>query len=100
MITINSLDVNGIIFTGIHLELPGENVFIIMNEIGYIMSTTFEIYVTYQKTSHHTMVAGFTKEVKTVDDLLYAPLEKITDAAKRRGWFVGMRGKDALINIA
>lgn len=100
MITINSLDVDGIIFTGVHLELPHTNVFIIMNEMGYIINTTFEIEFITKEKRERNMIAAVMTEVNKIDDLLNAKIEKVTEEAKRIGWFVGMKGKDALLTIA
>lgn len=100
MITINSLDIGGIIFTGIHLELPQANIFIIMNETGYIISATFAIEFFNEYGFERKAIAAVMPQVKKIDDLLHAPIEKVTEEAKRVGWFIGMKGKDALLKIA
>lgn len=99
MITINSLDVNGVIFMGIHLELPGTEIFVVMNEVGYIISSALITELVTEK-GNQTIVAGTVSPVNKVDDLLNAPLEKITETAREKGWVIGMRGKDALLKIA
>lgn len=100
MITIHSLDVNGLIFTGFHLQLPGTEILIVMNEVGYIISSAlFTELITDEKDGQH-IIAGAVSPVKTIDDLLYAPLETITEKARHKGWAIGMCGKDALLKIA
>ncbi|HLR40492.1 MAG TPA: DUF1805 domain-containing protein, partial [Virgibacillus sp.] len=37
MITVNPLEVDGMFFTAIRVELPKTNLLVISNEIGYIM---------------------------------------------------------------
>lgn len=100
MITIHSLDVDGLIFTGFHLQLPGTEIFIVTNEIGYIISSAlFTELITGDKDEQH-IIAGTASHVNTIEDLLDAPLEKITENARHKGWTIGMRGKDALLKIA
>lgn len=100
MITINSLDVNGLIFTGIQLDLPGTSVFIVMNEVGYIMSTPLLLQFPYNETHEAELIAGTVSRAKSVDDLLTAPLEQVTESAREKGWAIGMRAKEALLKIA
>lgn len=99
MITINSLNLDGIIFMGIHLELPYTNLFIIMNEMGFIMSTTLHLEFFPDFSNERKLIAAVMPEVNQIDDLLQAPIEKLTEEAKKIGWFVGMKGKDALLTI-
>lgn len=100
MITINPLDVEGIIFTAIRVELPKTNLLIIANEIGYIMCAALDVNVLNERLKERKVIAGRASGVRTIDDLLHAPLEMITDASKEYGWKVGMVGKDALLKIA
>lgn len=99
MITINSLDVDGMIFTGIKLELPGAQIFIITNEIGYIMSASFPLQFSFKEAKGQS-ISGIVNYVSSIDDLLEAPLATITANARNKGWTIGMLGKDALLKIA
>ncbi|HEY4602192.1 MAG TPA: DUF1805 domain-containing protein [Cerasibacillus sp.] len=100
MITINPLDVEGIIFTAIRVELPKTNLLIIANEIGYIMCAALDVNVLNERLKERKVIAGRASGVRTIDDLLHAPLEMITDASKEYDWRVGMTGKEALLKIA
>ncbi|HLQ71889.1 MAG TPA: DUF1805 domain-containing protein [Bacillota bacterium] len=100
MLTVNPMDVEGMIFTAIRVELPKTNLLIITNEIGYIMCGALDVDVLNVKLKDRSVIAGRAMGVKTIDELLYAPLEKITDSSKRYGWEIGMRGIDALLKIA
>lgn len=99
MITINPLEVEGMSFTAIRVELPKTNLLMISNEIGYIMCAALDVDVLNTVLADRNVIAGRAKGVKTVDQLLNAPLEKITDASKAYGWEVGMTGRDALLKI-
>jgi|SRR5699024_2478753 len=100
MITIHSLDVDGIIFTGIQLELSSTTMFIVTNEKGYIMSAPFSVQFAHDQRNQRQPIAGIVTNVRSIDDLLTAPLEEITDSARQAGWTIGMQGKDALLKIA
>lgn len=101
MITINPIDIEGIIFTAIRVELPKTNLLIISNEIGYIMCAALDVDLLNVKLQDRQIIAGRGVGVRTIDDLLHAPLESVTNAAvEQYGWRVGMTGKEALLKIA
>lgn len=101
MITVNPIDIEGVIFTAIRVELPKTNLLIICNEIGYIMCAALDVSILNEKLKEREVIAGRAVGVRSVDDLLTAPLESVTDAAKElHDWEVGMIGKEALLKIA
>ncbi|MGP4064694.1 YunC family protein [Oceanobacillus sp. M65] len=100
MITINPLEVEGMHFTAIRVELPKTNLLMISNEVGYIMCAALDVDVLNEKLKGRNVIAGRAVGVRTIDDLLNAPLEKITDASRAYGWEEGMIGKDALLKIS
>ncbi|MEN2768369.1 YunC family protein [Ornithinibacillus xuwenensis] len=100
MITINPLEVEGIVFTAVRVELPKTNLLMISNEIGYIMCGALDVDLLNEKLKDRHVIAGRAVGVRTIDDLLDAPLEKITDASKQYGWQEGMIGRDALKRIS
>lgn len=100
MITINPLEVEGMFFTAIKVELPKTNLLMISNEVGYIMCGALDVDVLNNVLADRNVIAGRAVGVKTIDDLLHAPLEKITDASKGYGWEPGIIGSDALVKIS
>lgn len=72
----------------------------ISNEVGYIMCAALDVDVLNEKLKDRNVIAGRAVGVRTIDDLLNAPLEKITDASRAYGWEEGMIGKDALLKIS
>ncbi|HLR03690.1 MAG TPA: DUF1805 domain-containing protein [Virgibacillus sp.] len=100
MLTVNPLEVEGMIFTAIRVELPKTNLLMITNEVGYIMCGALDVDVLDDALKDRHVIAGRAVGVKTIDDLLYAPLEKVTAASKTHGWETGMSGIDALLKIA
>ncbi|MFD2045145.1 YunC family protein [Ornithinibacillus salinisoli] len=98
MITVNPLEIDGKFFTATSVELPKTNLLIISNDIGYIMCAALDvdIFNENEKLKKRNVIAGRAEGVRTIDELLHAPLAKITDASKEYGWQLGMTGKDAL----
>ncbi|WP_077327840.1 YunC family protein [Virgibacillus siamensis] len=100
MLTVNPLEVEGMFFTAITVELPKTNLLVISNEIGYIMCGALDVDLLNEVLADRKVIAGRAVGVKTIDQLLHAPLEKITDASGEYGWEPGMIGKDALLKIS
>lgn len=100
MITVNPLEVDGMFFTAITVELPKTNLLMISNEVGYIMCGALDVDLLSNVLADRKVIAGRALGVKTIDQLLNAPLERVTDASKAYGWESGMIGKEALVKIA
>lgn len=102
MITVNPIEIDGVLFTAVSVELPKTTLLTVSNEVGYIMCAALDVDVfnTVPKLMERKVIAGRAKGVRTIDQLLDAPLEKITDASKEFGWKVGMTGRDALRMIS
>src|SRR5699024_11475778 len=100
MITVNPLEVDGMFFTAIRVELPKTNLLVISNEIGYIMCAALDVDVLNTILADRQVIAGRAKGVKTIDQLLHAPLEKVTVAAiSSYCCDDGLTGNDAMIKI-
>ena len=101
VITINPIDLDGVIFTAIQVELPKTNLLIVSNEIGYIMCAALDVAIFDEKLPEREVIAGRAMGVRNIQQLLDAPLESVTSASKEQfGWQVGMTGKNALLRIA
>lgn len=102
MITINPLEIDGMQFTAVSVELPKTTLLTISNEVGYIMCAALDVAIFDEvpKLKERQVIAGRALGVRTIDQLLHAPLEKITDASKEFGWEVGMTGREALLKIS
>lgn len=102
LITVNPIEIEGMKFTAVSVELPKTTLLTVSNEIGYIMCAALDvdIFNTIPKLMERKVIAGRAVGVRTIDQLLEAPLEKVTDASKEFGWEVGMTGKEALLRIS
>lgn len=84
-------------FKSIHVELPKTDLLIVSNDIGYIMCGALDVDLLNEKLYDRKIVAGRAVGVRTIDELLYAPLQKVTTYAKEKyGWYEGIIGKEAL----
>lgn len=99
MITVDPIEIEDKLFTAIRVELPKTNLLIVTNDIGYIMCAALDVDLLNRVLAERHVIAGRAIGVRTIDDLLNAPLEIITDASKEYGWEVGMIGKEALAKL-
>ncbi len=81
---------------GIEVELPRTHLAIVTTDAGYIMCGALDVGLLSEKLRARGIVAARAVGVRTVDELLAAPLESVTPAAEERGVRVGMLGKEAI----
>lgn len=81
---------------GVEVELHRTHLAILAAPGGYLMCGALDVHLLDEKLGSRAIVAGRALGVKTVDDLLEAPLESVTAAARRMGVAPGMKGEDAI----
>ncbi|KGA96407.1 hypothetical protein AJ85_08460 [Alkalihalobacillus alcalophilus ATCC 27647 = CGMCC 1.3604] len=99
MLEMNPITVEGETFLAITLKLPKTNFMAITNEIGYIMCGALDVALLNEKLKDRKIVAARAVGVRTIEQLLEAPLESVTLEAEELGINVGMKGKDALLKM-
>ncbi|KMK77643.1 YunC family protein [Alkalihalobacillus pseudalcaliphilus] len=99
MLEMNPVTINGETFLAITLKLPKTNFMAVTNEVGYIMCGALDVGLLNAKLKERKIVAGRAVGVRTIEQLLEAPLESITYEAEALGITVGMKGKDALLKM-
>lgn len=97
MISLHPIQIQGHSFLSIVVELPKTNLLIITNEIGYIMCGALDVQLLNDKLKDRKVVAGRAVGVKTIEELLDAPLESVTYEAENIGIVKGTIGRDALL---
>ncbi|SER78671.1 Uncharacterized protein YunC, DUF1805 family [Gracilibacillus ureilyticus] len=100
MMDVKPLTIDGHTFVAITVELPYTTLLVITNDVGYVMCGALDVDLLNEKLSNRPVVAGRAIGVRTIDDLLHAKLEKITNTAQKHGWEKGMDVKKALLLIA
>lgn len=99
MLDIRPLVIDGNVFLAITLKLPKTNFMAITNEKGYIMCGALDVRLLNEKLKDRKIVAGRAVGVRTIDELLEAPLESVTLEAENLGIHEGMKGRDALLKM-
>jgi uncharacterized protein YunC (DUF1805 family) len=87
---------SGATVIGTEVKLPKTTLLAICTDNGYIMCGALDIGLLNDKLKARHIIAGRAVGVRTLEELLHAPLESVTHEAERIGVGVGMVGIDAL----
>lgn len=99
MVELEPILIEGVPFTAITMKLPKTNFLAVYNERGYIMCGALDVALLNDKLAERKIIAGRAVGVRTIDQLLEAPLESVTFEAEHLGISVGMKGKEALLKM-
>jgi uncharacterized protein YunC (DUF1805 family) len=99
MVTMTPLSIDGHQFTAITVKLPKTNFMAVTTDHGYIMCGALDVALLNDKLKDRKIIAGRAVGVRTIEQLLEAPLESVTIEAENRGIHTGMKGKDALLKM-
>ncbi|MGM0861106.1 MAG: YunC family protein [Bacillota bacterium] len=100
MVNLTPILIEGEPFTAVTVKLPKTNFMAVANDYGYIMCGALDVALLNDKLKERGIIAGRAVGVRTIDQLLDAPLESITFAAEELGIHVGMSGREALLKMA
>ncbi|PZD94281.1 DUF1805 domain-containing protein [Paenibacillus sambharensis] len=87
---------NGITVLGVEVKLPKTTLLAVSTDKGYIMCGALDVGLLNEKLADRGIVAGRAVGVRTLEELLEAPLESVTVEAEKLGIHAGMKGTDAL----
>jgi len=99
LVTITPVEIGGHTFIATSVKLPKTTLLTVSNDKGYIMCGALDVSLLNNRLKDRKIVAGRAVGVKTIEELLNAPLESITWEAENLGIQVGMIGKDALLKM-
>ncbi|MGE7666228.1 YunC family protein [Ureibacillus composti] len=99
MVSIEPMELNGHSFTAVTVRLPKTTLLTISNENGYIMCGALDVELLNTRLANRKIIAGRAVGVKTIDELLNAPLESVTLEAEKIGITKGMIGEEALLKM-
>ncbi|MFC6115931.1 YunC family protein [Sporosarcina thermotolerans] len=91
--------INGHTFTAVTVLLPKTTLLTVSNDKGYIMCGALDVALLNNVLADRKIIAGRAVGVKTIEQLLKAPLESITKEAETLGIHVGMIGEEALLKM-
>ncbi|MHB1630417.1 MAG: YunC family protein [Bacilli bacterium] len=96
MVNITPISLDDAICLAVTVELPKTRLVAIKTDIGYIMCGALDVRLLNTSLADRRIVAARAVGVKTVEQLLEAPLESVTGEAESMGIHPGMTGADAL----
>lgn len=99
MIDLSPIDINGHTFLSVSVILPKTNLLVVTSDKGYIMCGALDVALLNEKLKDRKVIAGRAVGVKTIEQLLAAPLESVTHEAESIGIHKGMTGKDAMLKM-
>lgn len=86
----------GHVVTGVEVLLPKTTLLSISTDRGYIMCGALDVALLNEKLRDREIIAGRAVGVRTLEQLLEAPLESVTHSAESLGITAGMKGHEAL----
>lgn|SRR5690554_2054242 len=99
MMNLSPIQINGHTFLAVSVALPKTNLLVVTTDKGYIMCGALDVALLNDRLKDRKIIAGRAVGVKTIDELLEAPLESVTYEAEALGIHKGMNGKDALMKM-
>ncbi|WP_301108116.1 DUF1805 domain-containing protein [Sporosarcina sp.] len=91
--------INGETFQAVTVKLPKTTLLTVSNDTGYIMCGALDVGLLNSVLADRKIIAGRAVGVKTIEQLLAAPLESVTLEAEQLGITAGMKGTDALLKM-
>ena len=99
MINLSPIKIDNYTFNAVTVLLPKTTLLVVMNDNGYIMCGALDVALLNERLRDRQIIAGRAVGVKTIEELLNAPLESITVEAEKLGIQKGMIGRDALLKM-
>lgn len=102
MFNVNKIQIEGYEFLTYEVFLPKTTLFVVSNDVGYIMCAALDVdfFNNTPKLVERKIIAGRAEGVRSIEQLLDAPLAKLTIACEEIGIKPGTIGRDALVLMA
>jgi len=97
LIELSPIELNGHTFLAVTVLLPKTTLLAVSSDKGYIMCGALDVGLLNDKLKDRKIIAGRAVGVRTIEQLLNAPLESVTYEAEELGITKGMIGKEALM---
>ncbi|SDC06249.1 Uncharacterized protein YunC, DUF1805 family [Paenibacillus sp. UNCCL117] len=96
MMRMEPVEVSGGMALAIEVKLPKTTLLAVTTDKGYIMCGALDVGLLNEKLKDRGIIAARATGVRTIEELLEAPLESVTHKARELGIVPGMRGIDAV----
>ncbi|MFC7443239.1 YunC family protein [Laceyella putida] len=99
MIAMRPFEIDGHAVLGIEVKLPKTTLLVITTDKGYIMCGALDVGLLNERLRDREIIAARAVGVRTLEQLLEAPLESVTHTAEEYGITAGMTGREALLKM-
>jgi len=99
MVRVEPIQIGSVTVIGIEVKLPKTTLLAVTTERGYIMCGALDVGLLNDRLKDRNIIAGRAVGVKTLTELLEAPLESVTHEADALGIHPGMTGRDAILKM-
>ncbi|TYR73788.1 DUF1805 domain-containing protein [Rossellomorea vietnamensis] len=99
MMNLSPVEIEGHTFLAVSVQLPKTNLLVVTSDKGYIMCGALDVGLLNEKLKDRKIIAGRAVGVKTIQQLIDAPLESVTHEAEQLGITSGMPGREALLKM-
>ncbi|MGF2617657.1 YunC family protein [Rossellomorea aquimaris] len=96
---LSPVEIEGHTFLAVSVQLPKTNLLVVTSDKGYIMCGALDVGLLNEKLKDRKIIAGRAVGVKTIQQLIDAPLESVTYEAEEIGITAGMSGREALLKM-
>jgi uncharacterized protein YunC (DUF1805 family) len=99
MVELKPILIEGHTVLGVLVELPKTTLIVVTTDKGYIMCGALDVNLLNERLKDREIIAARATGVRTLEQLLEAPLESVTYSAEKLGITKGMKGKDAILKM-
>ncbi len=99
MVQMVPVEIDGRVAVGITVELPKTRLVIITTGKGYLMCGALDVGLLRTRLADRGILAARAVGVRTIEELLAAPVDDLTQAAESAGIQRGMPGREALVRM-
>ncbi|KPV56085.1 hypothetical protein QJ48_29570 [Paenibacillus sp. A3] len=96
MMRMEPVDLDGRTALAIEVKLPKTTLLAVTTDKGYIMCGALDVGLLNERLRERGIIAARATGVRTIEELLEAPLESVTYGAEALGVVPGMKGRDAV----
>ncbi|WP_420330209.1 YunC family protein [Paenibacillus contaminans] len=93
------VEIGGRVALAVEVLLPKTTLLVVTTDKGYIMCGALDIQLLNDRLKDRRIIAGRAVGVKTIEQLLEAPLESVTNEAEALGIHPGMKGSEAILRM-
>lgn len=99
MMRVEPIILEGHTAIAIEVKLPKTTLLVVTTDKGYIMCGALDVGLLNERLRERNIIAARATGVRTIEELLEAPLESVTYTAEDLGIVAGMTGREAILKM-